>query len=175
MFYVQPNTAQAERLKKLYKKVRVLYGDIPPQMAFLGSIDADYLETFISATRRIATHPHIDPDIFAFIRLYVAHREHYPYCMHFNRQMLLERNYTDRELSQAIEDISNIPFDEKERKLAIFAIRALYESDRITQQDFDALYKIGWSQKDTFDAIEHAGTILKNGRILTAYMMKDLS
>jgi hypothetical protein len=175
MFYVQPNTAQTERLKKLYKKVRVLYGDIPPQMAFLGNIDADYLETFINATRRIAAHPHIDPDLFAFIRLYVAHREHYPYCMQFNRRMLLARNYSESELLHAIEDISKIPLDERDRKLALFAIRALYESDRITQQDFDAIYKMGWSQKDTFDAIEHAGTILKNGRILTAYMMKDIS
>ena len=173
MFYAHPNTSQSQRLEKLYKKVRALYGTVPPQMEFLGNIEADYLEAFITATRRIAAHPHIDRDFFTFIRLYVAYREHYPYCMQFNRQMLRTLGYEEELLNLVISDISAIPLDEKHQRLAHLAIRAIYESSDITPDDFEAIYALGWSQKDTFDAIEHAGTILKNGRILTAYMQKE--
>jgi hypothetical protein len=41
------------------------------------------------------------------------------------------------------------------------------------QSDFDALYEMGWTQRDVFDAIEHAATLLRNGRILTAYSSKE--
>ena len=29
-------------------------------------------------------------------------------------------------------------------------------------------------EKDVFDAVEHAGTIFRNGRILTAYSIKNI-
>jgi hypothetical protein len=41
------------------------------------------------------------------------------------------------------------------------------------KKDFELLYGMGWSQKDVFDAIDRAGTIFRNGRILTAYSTKD--
>jgi hypothetical protein len=43
----------------------------------------------------------------------------------------------------------------------------------VTRVDLDRLYAMAWSQKDLFDAISHAGDLLKNGRILTAYTDKS--
>jgi len=59
MFMVTPNTAQSERLVKLFRRVKAIYGTVPSQMEFLGNIDADYLEDFIANVIRIARHPHI--------------------------------------------------------------------------------------------------------------------
>ncbi len=173
MFMTQANTNQQERLERIYKKVKVLYGEVPPQMYCLGDIDADYLEEFLKSVARIARHPHIEPDFFGFLRLFVAYKESYPYCKMFNTKLLLSRGYTQLELDSSISDISKIPFDEKHKTLALFAIKAMYESKSCVQKDFDELFESGWTQKDIFDAIEHAGVILKNGRILTAYGVKD--
>ena len=41
MFMFQKNEAQKERLERLFKKINVLYGSLPPQMEFLGNIEAD--------------------------------------------------------------------------------------------------------------------------------------
>ena len=72
MFMVQKNTAQKERLDKIYRRVRAIYGELPPQMEFLGNIDADYLEDFLKSVLRLMKHPNIKLDIFAFIRLNIA-------------------------------------------------------------------------------------------------------
>lgn len=51
--------------------------------------------------------------------------------------------------------------------------KAIFDSVNFTQDDFDKLYRMGWSHKDIFDSIEHAGSVLKNGKILTTYLKKS--
>ena len=173
MFMSQPDPTQQDKLKKLYKRVTLFYGEVPPQMEFLGNIDPDYLEDFLKGVRRIATHPHIDPDFFSFVRLFVAFKEDYDYCKMFNTKLLLSRGYDQALLHEVVKNIDSIPLDAKHKTLARFALKAIYNSRNCTQEDFDALYTQGWTQKDVFDAIEHAGAIFRNGRILTAYTVKD--
>jgi len=169
---VTENKSQKDQLEKLYKKVKLFYGEVPPQMYFLGNIDAAYLEDFIQAMKRIAGHPHIDPDWFGFVRLHIAYKEGYDYCKIFNAKLLLTRGYAQSDLDAVIKDIEMIPFDAKHRALAAFALKVVYESYACKREDFDALYEMGWSQKDVFDGVEHAGTLFRNGRILTAYLQK---
>ncbi|BAF71903.1 hypothetical protein [Sulfurovum sp. NBC37-1] len=173
MFMVKPNLAQKERLDNLYKKVKAVYGNIPPQMEFLGNIDATYLEDFFKAVLRIVKHPNIEFDLFGFIRLHIAFSEGYDYCKMYNTKLLLSRGYAQAVLDGVVTDMANIPLDERHKALGKYAIRAIYESRACMQNDLDALYAMGWSQKDVFDAIEHAGTIFRNGRILTAYAVKE--
>ncbi len=139
----------------------------------MGNIDAMYLEEFMVQVLRIVKHPHIDSDLFGFIRLYIAFKEGYTYCKAYNTKFLLAKRYTQIQLNETIENIAKVPFDEKHQALAEFAIKVIYESKQCRQDDFDILYAMGWSQKDVFDAVEHAGAILRNGRILTAYSIKE--
>jgi len=91
----------------------------------------------------------------------------------FNSKLLLAKGYTQKVLDRVVKDIINIPFEDREKALAQFAIKAIYKSQFCHQEDFDALYKMGWSQKDVFDVIEHAWTIFRNGWILEAYLIKE--
>ena len=171
MFMVQENEAQKERFEKIYKKIEIVYGRVPPQMKFLGSIEADYLETFLQSVVRVLKHPHINPHLFGFLRLHVAYKEDYAYCKMFNTKLLLSYGYGREELDSAVEDIRNVPCDGEHKNLAKKAIESIYDGDAFTQDGLDALlYAQGWTQKDVFDAIDHTGTILKNGRILKAYL-----
>ena len=172
MFMFKKNEAQADRLENLFKKVKLFYGEVPPQMEFLGNIEADYLEDFIKALLRIAKHPNIDPNWFGFVRLHIAFREDYAYCKAFNTKFLLAKEYSQEQLNSVIENISSIPFDQKHQALAEYAIKVIYESKACSQEDLDALYAMGWTQKDVFDGVEHAGTLFRNGRILMAYSVK---
>jgi len=173
MFMVTPNTTQAERLKKIFRRVRAIYGTIPTQMEFLGNIDAEYLEAFIANVLRLARHPNIDFDLFGFLRLHVAFREDYAFCKHYNTGFLLARDFTQAQLDAAIKDIAAVPFDTRHKALAQHAMRAIFEPGTVTQSDLDTLYAMGWSQKDVFDAVSHTGDLFKNGRILTAYTDKE--
>jgi len=169
---VQENEAQKERLEKLFKKIKIVYGTIPPQMHFLGNIDADYLENFLKMVLRMVKHPNIEPDLFGFIRLHIAFKEDYPYCKMYNTKFLKAKGYEQEQLNLAIADIKSVPFNSQHKALATHAINAIYQSRDVSQNDFDTLYKMGWTQKDVFDAIDHAGTIFRNGRILMTYATK---
>lgn len=173
MFMYQKNESQADRLEALYRKVKLFYGTVPSHMEFLGNIEADYLEDFIKSILRIAKHPHIAPDWFGFVRLHIAFKEDYAYCKAFNTKFLLDREYTQEQLDAAIKDISTMPFDDKHKALAQHALKVIYESKICSQNDLDTLYAMGWTQKDVFDGVEHAATLFRNGRILTAYSIKD--
>ena len=172
MFMFKENEAQKERLEKVLKRVKILYGEIPPQMEFLGNIEVDYLEDFLKMVIRIVKHPNIESDFFGFLRLHIAFREDYAYCKSYNSRFLLAKGYTQQQLDEVVADISVLPFDEKHQALAQHTLRAIYESREVNRADFEKLYAMGWSQKDVFDAIEHAGTLFKNGRILTTYSEK---
>jgi len=172
MFMVKENIEQKERLEQIYRKVKAIYGAVPPQINFLGNIEADYLEDFLKMVLRVTKHPNIHPELFGFMRLHIAFREEYAYCKKYNTQFLLTKGYTQEQLDAVVTDIMAVPFDEKYQALASHAVRVVYESHQIGSEDFEALYALGWSQKDVFDTIDHATTLLKNGRILTAYSRK---
>jgi len=171
MFYFKENITEKERLERLFRKIKAIYGEIAPQMEFLGNIDAQYLEDFINMVMRVTKHPNINQDLFSFLRLYIAFKENYIYCKAFNTKMLLKK-YPQEFLDNAIKDIETIPLDNKHIKLAKLVLKVIYNSLKVTKEDFDKLYNLGWSQKDVFDAIEHAGTLFRNGRILNAYLIK---
>ncbi len=175
MFIYQENIKQKKRLERIFKKVKLIYGDIPPQMLFLGNIDAEYLEDFLKSVVGVVKHPHIESDLFGFIRLFVAFREDYEYCKNFNTHFLLQKGYEQEVLDQVIDDITQVPFDARHKELAKFAIRSIYDSKNIQESDFRSIYDLGWSQKDLFDLISHTGDIFKNGRILTAYSKKEVA
>ncbi len=169
MFYYLPNHHQKDRLERLLRKAKAIYGTVPPQVIFLGNIDCDYLEQFLENAKRIMRHPTIAQELFAFIRLHIAFLEDYRFCKQFNTQLLLAHGYTQAQLDAVFDDITAIPFEDREKALAFFAIKAIYHSIEVKKEDFEKLYELGWSQKDIFDLLSHAGDIFKNGRILNTY------
>ena len=169
---VQKNEVQKEKLKRVLKRIKVVYGKVPPQMEFLGNIEVEYLEEFLKMVVRMVKHPNIQPDLFGFIRLHIAFKEDYTYCKKHNTHFLLAKGYEQKVLDRAIETIESVPFDSNHQALATFAVKAIYRSRECKADDFERLYAMGWGQKDVFDAIDHAGTIFRNGRILTAYRKK---
>jgi hypothetical protein len=142
-------------------------------MKFMGNIEADYLEEFLKMARRMQKHKNINPSLFAFLRVHVAFKEDYKFCKIFNSKLLLSKNYTQEQITAVVQDLSSVPFDKKHKALATHALKAIYKGEEVTQNDFDTLYTMGWTQKDVFDTIEHTGTIFRNGRILRAYSNKN--
>jgi len=172
MFIQINNNEQTVQLEKLNIKIKKLFGTVPPHLKLMGQIDVNILKDFLLYVSKLMTHKTINPDYFSFLRLYIAHQENFKYCINFNTLLLQKRNYSLEVINQTKLDLTKIPFDEKHKLLLIKSIKAIFDSKNFNQNDFNELYNIGWNDKDIFDSIEHAGFLLKNGRILTTYSVK---
>ena len=160
---------QSSKLDKLNLQITKIFGRVPPNFELIGNINENILEDFLSYIFKLMNHKSINPDYYAFLRLFIANQEGFEYCKEFNKQLLLSKNYDVEIINEVKKDISKIPFDDKHKLLANKSIKAIFDSKRFTQSDFDELYNHSWNDKDILDSIEHTGFMLRNGRILTAY------
>lgn len=173
MFIEINNKEQEAELKEVFLKIEKLFGTVPPNFELIGNIDVNILKDFLSYVFKLMNHKTINQNYFAFLRLFIAYQEDFTYCIRFNTMFLLNKKYDLEIINNSKSDLSKIPFNEKHKLLAIKTIKAIFDSKNFKQSDFDELYKVGWDNKDIFVSIEHAGFMLRNGRILTAYSIKS--
>ena len=173
MFIKINNQEQAVELQEIHLKIKKLFGTVPPHFELIGNIDVNILNDILIYVSKLMNYKTINPDYFAFLRLFIANQEDFKYCIGFNKMLLQSRNYEIEVINNSRLDLSKIPFDDRYKLLAIKSIKAIFDSKNFNQNDFNELYKIGWSNRDIFDSIDHTGFMLRNGRILTAYSTKS--
>ena len=157
---------------RIFKKIKLIFGEIPPHYELLGKISIDVLNEYLNDILKLIRHKTINPDYFGFLRLYIANKYNYTYCISFNSKLLHSRGYKSSIVDNSLTDINSFPFENKLIILAKKTIKAVTDSMNFTEADFKILYDAGWNDKEIFDSIEHAGNMLKNGSILSAYLKK---
>ncbi len=174
MFLIQGKLPEkpSRELSIMIKKLNKAFGTIPPHFKLLGVIDPDTLEETLRYLFKLMNHKRINPDLFTFIRYRVAKIEGYDYCINFNHSILKAKGYSEENISKAGKDISKLPLESKEQILASKAIKAIYRPKDFNKNDLSNLYDLGWNNKDIFEVINHAGFLLKNGRIISCYLNK---
>lgn len=163
----------SKRLKAQFNILEKTFGDVPAHFRMLATLNPAEAERTLDYVFSLMQHPNIDADLFPFLRLFVAKRENYRYCIEFNGKLLKSRGYSDEDIDQVGRDIAAVPFDNKLKTLAEEGIRAVYNPDDFRGQDLQELYQLGWTDADIFDVINHAAFLLKNGRIISAYMNQN--
>ncbi len=170
MFIITPKPNR--EMQVLLRGVRAKLGHVPPHWELFASINPTRFKMFLEEINYLTAHSNIEKDFFAFLRYAIATDNGFDYCMHFNRQLLLSTGYTLEDL-QAVEDTDKkVPLDEKHQTLFDAALTALYEPENFTAETIASLHRIGWSNADIFDAIDHGAFLFKFARILKAYIDK---
>lgn len=169
MFF--PTPPLTETSQKNLEHIRQSLGIVPPHFEFLIATNPKKFELFIQEITYLTNHPHIQKAFFAFLRFYIATKEHFGYCKSFNTKLLLSLGFTKNQLKASSEDISNIPLDQKHKSLAAAAINAVYAPDTFTPETIGELKKLGWNDADIYDAVDHAAFLFKNARIIKAYTL----
>ncbi len=168
MFIYQPKGTKESQ--PLIDTVKEQFGMMPPHWELLAKMNPLRFEMFMKEIEYLLNHPHIHPDFFAFLRLYVANKEGFAYCKSLNTKLLLAKGYGKQELKSFMEDITKIPMDEKHQALAKTVFLALYKNEAFDVATIDALKAFGWSDGDIYDAIDHGAFLFKFSRILKAYL-----
>ena len=171
MFIISPEPNR--EMQVLLRGVRAKLGHVPPHWELFASINPTRFKMFLEEINYLTAHPNIEKDFFAFLRYTIATDNGFDYCMRFNRQLLLSTGYTAEDLHAVEGTDKAIPLDEKHQALFDAALTAVYKPENFTNETIVAsLHRIGWSNADIFDAIDHATFLFKFARILKAYIDK---
>ncbi len=167
MFIVQPQSQpDAQPLLEAFLKQ---FGSVPPHFELMATLNPKRFEIFVEEIIYLAKHPHINPDFFAFLRLYIATKESFAYCQQFNTKLLQSKGYSEEQIQKAATDYINFPLDEKHRLLAQKALLSIYEPEEFQSEVWSGLKEKGWCDADIFDAVDHAAFLFKNARVIKAF------
>jgi hypothetical protein len=145
------------------------FGTVPPHFELLATLNPVRFEMFVREIAYLAGHERIVPDFFACLRLFIAAREGFNYCLRFNTGLLRAKGYTQEQIRRIREDLSDMPLDARHKLLASKALKAIYDPDRFSVEDLGELEEAGWNRADCYDAIDHAAFLFKNARIIKAF------
>jgi hypothetical protein len=147
------------------------FEEIPPHFMLLGTLNPKELESTLEYLLRLMQHPTIPPALFAFLRLHIARHEEYQYCIDFNTNLLKSSGYNTTIIKESSNDIAKIPFDKNLKLLADKAVKSVLNCKDFNIKDLVELHESGWEDSDFFDAANHCGFMLKNGRLISTYMV----
>ena len=169
---VAPEQATGE-LKALYTELEALLGSIPPHVQIHATHALEEMKCFTDPMKFTRNHPELPLIWFALMRLYVARKDNYPYCIALNTAMLQTHGITQSEIEAYIEDMTKAPLDERSTLLLSKAIMSIYDSHHFSQKDFEALYRAGYSDKTIYEIIVYATGFSGIARRLNTYLVKE--
>jgi hypothetical protein len=155
---------------EVLKDIKNRFGIVPPHWALLANLHPKKFEMFMQEIEYFITHKSINPDLFGMIRLHVAHREGFSYCISFNTKLLLAKGYLKDEIKALVKDIKMLPLDDRHKLLAKVAVDAIYKPEGFTREKIATLKELSWSDTDIYDAVDHAAFLFKFARIIKAYL-----
>ncbi len=141
------------------------YGVIPknvpvPEPLQLFSVSPELARVHGNLIRYFGTLE-LDFGFFALLRLVVADLYGYDYCVGLNSVILEKAGGLSREeLRDIRENPENVPLEEPQKSLFLFALRVVKDPESITEADVDALRELGFSDSIIFDVCYHASMLL---------------
>jgi hypothetical protein len=167
MFIIEPDLER--EMKILLRGLKQKMGQVPPHFEMFARVNPTRFKMFLEEITYVTTHPHINPDFFAFLRFFVASQNQFTYCIKFNHALLLSKGYGEEQLSMLKTSSHNLPLDDKHQSLFKEVIIALDEPSNFTASTLENLKALGWSDADIYDAVDHGAFLFKFSKIIRAY------
>ena len=158
--------------KLLTRVIKKKMGFVPKHFELFASLNPARLKMYLQELEYISTHKNIEPDFFTFIRLAVASKEGFEYCINLNRQILLTRGYTKEQLGALLKQ-NELPLNSKHKALFVATLDAMRKAESFTKESVDSLLNLGWSYEDIWDALDHGAFLYKYAKILEAFLTKE--
>lgn len=143
------------QVAQVYGQVDQALGRLPNAMK-LFSASPDVLTMQWQHIGYYFQHPTLSFPLLASIRMLVSQDNDCAYCIGMNEGMLIERcGFTPEQTAAAKRNPADTPLPEKDKAMLLFVLKATQSPKAVTAGDLDALRKLGWSDRDIFDAVNH--------------------
>lgn len=147
-----PPNEEQESVNAIFKAIENTLGLIPDGLALYG-ISPPLLEAFVDSFSYFVQHQQLSPELLGLIRYLNSSSVDCPYCIDFNAGFLINLGMTPEQLQATVENISNAPLSDQEKALLSLTMRSLEDPEGITQADIEEIRKLGFTDRDIFDAI----------------------
>lgn len=160
-------------LKTLYDEIAQKFGVVAPHMRLHATYALDDMKCFIAPMKMTRNHPTIPLAWFALLRLYIATKEQYPYCIELNTHMLHTLDIDDEMIGAFLDDIYTAPLDRPLLLLLEKSLKSIYDSHHFDKKDFSQLYDAGFTDKVIYEMVVYATNFSGIAKRLNTYLVKS--
>lgn len=169
--YTSESQATGE-VKEIYSQVKGAFGMIPAPI-MQHSVSPDLLKNHWDYFGAISKNKNFSPKFSAIMRMGIASLdkfEHCAYCVDGNAMMLKHMfKMSDKDIKHLQKTPLDAKLDTKEKKMLTFLLQAAKSPSTLSKVDYDALRKLGWTDKDIFEGLKMATQM-----IAAIYMVNSL-
>jgi len=150
-----PPVGEETRVQAIFDQVREAIGFVPDALR-LYAVSPPLLEAFVGNVRYFLQHRTLRAELLAMIRYLVSAEVGCRFCIDLNEARLVDAGLDRDAVRAARKDIDKAPLPDSEKALLAIALRAVDEPDGICEADLAAARRLGWSDRDIFDAVAQA-------------------
>lgn len=146
--------------------------DIPAPLQLL-SASPKLLKAQVGVISHFTSQDEVDFSILTAIRYTAARMHDYQACTDLNASLLNAQGMTDDEIEVMYNAPQQAPFNDREKALYTFVVRALENPMSTTQSEIDELKTMGWSEAAILDSVSHGAYMQAHGTVFKTFMIKE--
>jgi len=157
---------------EVYQQAEQMMGYVPNALK-MHSINPFMLEQLFTYMGTVMQHETLSGKLFAAIRMLVSVDQKCDYCINFNEGMLINAYGVSADVVAAMKaNPEGCGFDEKEKALLLYTIKATRDSNGVGETDIQQLRDIGCSDLEIYDALRHGANQVMGDILLNAFQVE---
>jgi hypothetical protein len=161
------------RVQEVYENMMKVSPVIPKPLQMLSS-SPELLSIMFQSLMYFLKNSSFSPVLLAHLRLLVAHRFDYRYCVMFNSSILqMLTDITDEQLEHLRKDPSAASLEDKEKRLLLFVLKAVDNPEGIGLKDVSDLRDLGWTDQEIVEATNYGADMIRHGILFKAFKMDE--
>ncbi len=167
---ISPQKAKGD-VKKGYDLFLQNGRDVPTPFRLL-SASPRIFNLMIQRNQYYSSHPTLSYPLLAHIRYFVSTKLNFIFCSTHNKNMLLLQGIEEKELESMGLNPDKSMLEGNERQMLTFVMDAMENPDSISKKDIDLLHKVGWKDRDIFDALVQAVGMIDHNILMKVFKPK---
>ena len=157
---------------EVYQQAEQMMGYVPNALK-MHSINPFMLEQLFTYMGSVMQHETLSGKLFAAIRMLVSVDQKCDYCIDLNEGMLINTyGMSVDEVMAMKENPENCGFDEKEKGLLLYTIKATRDLNGVGEADIQALRDSGCTDLEIYDALRHGAGQVMGDILLNAFKVE---
>jgi len=147
-------------VKAVYDEITKAWGFVPIVLKQY-SLNPKLLRTQWELYKELGNNKNFDPKMLTMMRMLIGESQDCEYCLGLNKGMLLNMFKVPMDEIVAIsKDASSAKLNDKQKAMLLFILKAVKTPHDTNAKDIEALKKLGWSDKDIFEAVKSGTNVV---------------